>query len=445
MHVQNLEKIPETPRSGPRAGAGSLHWAWIVAGVSFLVLIGTSGFRSLPSVVLTPLHEEMGWSYGTISFAISLNLVIVGLAAPYAAALMERLSIRSVLSGALVLIALGTGLPAWMTAPWQLVLLWGVLVGAGCGAISLAFVATLTERWFVKRRGIVSGVLTAGSTAGQLVFLPLLGRLSDNSSWRTASIVVALGSLVAVPFVIFLLRDHPREMGLTAYGAEEAAEGEPGAEPTAPEAAPAATSAFGVLRKAARTQDFWLLAGTFGICGVTTSGFIQTDFIPAAHDHGMTTTAAAGLLGIAGVFDIVGTTFSGWLTDRYDSRYLLLVYYTLRGLSLLMLPWLFADTVTPGMLVFTIFYGMDWIATVPPTIRLCQESFGSSAGVVFGWLWTAHQLGGALATAVGGVIRDNFGSYTIVWFTGATVCLAAGAMSLAIRPSNPLSREGVRL
>jgi len=438
--VRNLEKIPGPPRSGPRAGAGSLHWAWIVAGVSFLVLIGTSGFRSLPSVVMTPIHEEMGWSYGTISFAISLNLVIVGLAAPYAAALMERLSIRSVLSGALVLIALGTGLPAWMSAPWQLVLLWGLLVGAGCGAISLAFVATLTERWFVKHRGIVSGVLTAGSTAGQLIFLPLLGGLSDNSSWRTASIVVALGSLVAVPFVVLLLRDHPREKGLTAYGAAQA----PEEEPEAAEAGPV-TSAFGVLREAARTQDFWLLAGTFGICGVTTSGFIQTDFIPAAHDHGMTTTAAAGLLGIAGVFDIVGTTFSGWLTDRYDSRYLLLAYYTLRGLSLLALPWLFSDTVTPGMLVFTVFYGMDWIATVPPTIRLCQDSFGSSAGVVFGWLWTAHQVGGALATALGGVMRDHFGTYTIVWFTGATVCLAAGAMSLAIRPSSPLTREGVRL
>ncbi|MET9914620.1 MFS transporter [Streptomyces sp. NPDC006476] len=416
-----------------------------MAGVSFLVLIGTSGFRSLPSVVLTPLHDEMGWSYSTISFAISLNLVIVGLAAPYAAALMERLSIRTVLSGALVLITLGTGLPAWMTAPWQLVLLWGVLVGAGCGAISLAFVATLTERWFVKHRGIVSGILTAGSTAGQLVFLPLLGRLSDNSSWRTASIVVALGSLITVPFVILLLRDHPREMGLTAYGAEEVPEGAPGSEAEVPETGHTAKSAFGVLRQVARTHEFWLLAGSFGICGITTSGFIQTNFIPAAHDHGMTTTAAAGLLGIAGVFDIVGTTLSGWLTDRYDSRYLLLVYYTLRGVSLLMLPWLFSDMVTPGMLVFTIFYGMDWIATVPPTIRLCQDAFGSSAGVVFGWLWTAHQLGGALATAVSGVIRDNFGTYTIVWFTGATVCLAAGAMFLAMRPSNSPERAGVRL
>jgi predicted MFS family arabinose efflux permease len=435
--MQRLTKSPgETSGASPTAGTRvpGLHWAWVVAGVSFLVLIGTSGFRSLPSVTMAPLHGQFGWSYSSISFAISVNLVIVGAAAPFAAALMERFTIRRVLSGALVLIALGTGLPAWMTAQWQLVLLWGLLVGAGCGAISLAFVTTLTERWFVRHRGIVSGVLTAGSTAGQLVFLPLLGHLTDHSGWRTASIVVALCSLVAVPFVLLLLRDHPRDKGLTAYGAEQATRAaQPAEEPAAPP-----TSALRVLRHAVRRHEFWLLAGTFGICGITTSGFMQTDFIPAACDHGMAETTAAGLLGIAGVFDILGTTVSGWLTDRYDSRYLLVVYYALRGLSLLVLPGLFSDTVTPGMLVFGIFYGMDWIATVPPTMRLCQNVFGPSAGVVFGWLWTAHQVGGALAAAAAGVIRDALGSYTLAWFTGGVVCLAAAGMALALRPTKAL-------
>lgn len=419
--------------SGRRHRFGGVHWAWVVAGVSFLVLIGTSGFRALPSVILTPLHHEFGWSYSTISFAISVNLVLVGLAAPYAAALMERLGIRTVLAGALVLIAIGTGLPAWMTAPWQLVLFWGLLVGVGCGAISLAFVATLTNRWFVKRRGLVTGVLTAASTAGQLVFLPLLGGLSDHAGWRTASIVVAVAALAAAPFVIFFLRDHPRDMGLTAYGAEEMAQDAQTAEQDASDEARAVPKgALQVLREASHTRSFWLLAGSFGICGITTSGVMQTHFIPAAHDHGMIGTTAAGLLAVAGVFDIVGTTASGWLTDRYDSRSLLAVYYTLRGLSLILLPMLFAATATPSMLAFIIFYGLDWIATVPPTIRLCQERFGSSAGVVFGWLWTAHQVGGAIAAGAGGLIRDHLGSYTLAWYGAGVSCLVGAVLSMWI-------------
>lgn len=417
--------------SGPpdrRKRFGALHWAWVVAAVSFLVLIGTSGFRALPSVVLAPMHDDLGWSYSTISLAISLNLVLVGLAAPYAAALMERLGIRTVLTWSLVMIAVGTGLPAWIDSPWQLIVLWGLIVGAGNGAISLAFVATLTNRWFLKRRGLVTGVLTAASTAGQLVFLPLLGGLTEYSGWRTASILVAVAALVVVPFVALFLRDRPSDVGTTAYGADES---------KPEEEEPAPRGAFRVLREVSRNRAFWLLAIGFGICGVTTSGVMQTHFIPAAHDHGMAATTAAGLLAIAGVFDIVGTTASGWLTDRYDSRVLLAIYYGLRGVSLLLLPALFAATATPSMLVFIVFYGVNWIATVPPTIRLCQEWFGSSAGVVFGWLWTAHQLGGALAAGASGIIRDTFGTYTIAWFGGGVCCLVAAGLSAWI----PLRRS----
>ncbi|GHF70344.1 putative MFS family arabinose efflux permease [Amycolatopsis bartoniae] len=412
--------------SGPRRRFGRLHWAWVVAAVSFLVLISTSGFRSLPSVVMAPMHEDMHWSYGTISLAISVNLVLVGLAAPYAAALMERLGIRLVLATALVLIAVGTGLPVVTSEPWQLVLLWGGLVGLGCGAISLAFVATLTNRWFVKYRGLVTGVLTAASTAGQLVFLPVLGWLSQHSGWRTVSVVVAVAAVISVPFIITLLRERPRDMGLAPLGAEPGPDGEPVVE----EEEPAPRGAFRVLRDAVRTRVFWLLAGSFAICGVTTSGVMQTHFIPAAEDHGMTGTTAAGLLAVAGVFDIAGTTVSGWLTDRYDSRFLLATYYTLRGLSLILLPLLFAATPTPSMIAFAVFYGLDWIATVPPTIRLCQQYFGSSAGVVFGWMWTAHQIGGAIAAEAGGMVRDHTGSYTIVWVAAGATCLFAAVLSM---------------
>ncbi|MEU9862953.1 MFS transporter [Streptomyces sp. NPDC047971] len=418
--------VGEKPTRTPR-----VHRAWFVAAVTFVTIIGAAGFASLPGLLIEPLHGEFDWSRGTIGFAVSVNLALYGLTAPFAAALMDRFGIRRVVAVALSVIALGSLLTVWMTASWQLVLYWGVLVGLGSGTMALAFAATVTNRWFVARRGLVTGVLTAAGASGQLVFLPLLSWLVENHGWRPGAVTVALSALVIVPFVWLLLRDHPADVGLAPYGGT-----------FAPKPVPvtgAARRAVTVLLKAARTGPFWLLAGTFAICGASTNGLVRTHFVPAAHDHGMPVTAAASLLAVIGVFDVVGTIASGWFTDRFEARRLLAVYYALRGISLLFLPVLLAPSVHPPMVLFIVFYGLDWVATVPPTIALCREHYGEDSAIVFGWVLASHQVGAAVVAFAGGAARDVFGSYDVVWYASGALCAAAALMALVIRRREPAS------
>ena len=413
---------PAVPSAGSRA--------WLVAAVAFVTLIGAAGFRSVPGVLMDPLHMEFGWSHGTIGLAVSVNMVLFGLISPFAAALMDRFGIRPVVTFALVMVATGSALTVFMTAAWQLVLCWGVLVGVGAGSMSMAFVATVVNRWFVARRGLVSGVLTAGNATGQLIFLPLVAAITTHQGWRTAALVTAAAALAVVPLVLTLLRNHPADLGLRAYGATDADPGPP------PHAAVGSSAgrALSVLRQAAASPTFWLLAGGFAICGATTNGLIATHFIPAAHDHGMPATTAAGLLALVGVFDVAGTIASGWFTDRIDPRMLLLAYYTLRGVGLAVLPSLLSPHTTPSTMVFVIFYGLDWVATVPPTVMLCRDRFGPQVGsIVFGWVFASHQVGASLAAVGAGVIRDRTGGYDLAFYLGAGLCVVAAVLSLSIR------------
>jgi MFS family permease len=410
-----------------------LHRAWLVAFAAFVALVGAAGFRAAPSVLIDPLHDEFGWSRATISAAVSINLVLYGVISPFAAALMERFGMRRVVAGALILVSAGSGLTVFMTRSWQLFLCWGVLVGAGTGSMALAFVATVTGRWFVRHRGLVSGVLTAAGAAGQLVFLPLIAALVTSHGWRSASLVVAGAALLVVPIVVFLLRDHPGDVGTTAYGATEVGEKPAPVRGTA-------RRALTVLRDAIRTPVFWLLAGGFAICGASTNGLVGTHFVPAAHDHGMPVTTAASLLAIVGVFDVAGTIASGWFTDRIDPRWLLGGYYFLRGGSLLLLPHLFAPTTEPPMWAFIIFYGLDWVATVPPTVALCRERFGLTGPIVFGWVFASHQVGASIAATGAGLIHDHTGSYDLAWYLAGGLCGLAALMSVSI-PSDGSVRE----
>ena len=402
-----------------------IHPAWFVAVVAFVALVGAAGFRATPSVMLRPLHDEFGWSLGTISAAVSVNLLLYGLTAPFAAALMERFGIRRVVMGALLLVSAGSGLTVFMRQSWQLILCWGVLVGLGTGSMALGFVAVITNRWFGKHRGLVTGVLTAGGAAGNLVFLPVLATLTEHHGWRFAALTVAGVALLVVPLVAWKLRDHPSELGIGPFGGEYEER-----KPIAP--AGAARTAVRALRQAARTRAFWLLAGGFAICGATTNGLVGTHFIPAAHDHGMPETTAASLLALVGMFDIAGTIVSGWLTDRVDSRVLLGVYYFGRGLSLLVLPSLFAASAHPSMVVFILFYGLDWVATVPPTVTLCREYFGASGPVVFGWVFASHQFGAAFAASTAGLLRDQLGTYNAAWYGAGALAILASLLSLML-------------
>ena len=399
-----------------------------MASVAFVAIIGAAGFRATPGVLITPLQDEFGWSRGTISAAVSVNLILFGLTAPFAAALMDRFGMRRVVAFALLLISAGSGLTVFMTSSWQLILCWGVLVGLGTGSMAMVFVATVTGRWFIKHRGVVTGVLTAAGATGQLIFLPVLAALVGAYGWRVAALTVTGTALAVVPLVVLLMRDHPADAGTTAYGAP------PDTPIEKPAPVPgAARRTLRALRMASRTGTFWLLAASFAICGASTNGLIGTHFIPAAHDHGMPETTAAGLLAVIGLFDIVGTVTSGWLTDRYDSRVLLGGYYALRGLSLFVLPGLIAATAHPSMLVFIIFYGLDWIATVPPTIALCRQHFGADGPIVFGWVFASHQIGAAIAATVAGYVRDFTGDYNPAWIGAGILCLFAAVMSVRIR------------
>jgi predicted MFS family arabinose efflux permease len=405
-------------------------------GVTFVTLAITAGFRSASSVLIIPLEEAFGWGREQVSLAVAINVLIYGLVAPFAAALMERFGIRRVVMSALLSVSVGAGLTIFMNAPWQLMLLWGFVVGASTGSLALVFAATVANRWFVERRGIVIGVLTASSATGQLIFLPGLSHIAEVNGWKSVSLTITFVALALLPLVWLFLKERPQDVGVLPYGAPD------NWQPPAKSSMSAGVLAIDTLKQASKKKDFWYLFGSFFVCGLSTNGLIGTHFIPAAHDHGMGTTTAASLLALVGVFDLVGTIASGWLTDKYDPRKLLFFYYGFRGLSLLLLPSILFATVQPSTLVFVIFYGLDWVATVPPTIMLCRTILGPErATVVYGWVFVAHQIGGALAAFGAAVLRVQFGDYAIAFYISAIMCLVTSYFVLQIAKGQ--SREAI--
>ena len=409
------------------------HPAWMAAIVTFFTLVATAGFRSAPSVLVIPLEDAFGWGRDQISLAISVNVLLYGLTAPFAAALMERFGIRKTVMAALTTVSLGAFLTIFIHAPWQLVATWGVIVGVGTGSMALVFAASIANRWFVEKRGIVVGALTAAGATGQLIFLPGLTRLSMAHGWKSISITISIAAIAMVPFIALFLRERPSDFGLLPYGAP--ADWQP---PKKSEIS-AGKLAVLTLKEASAHKDFWYLIGSFFVCGLSTSGLIGTHFIPAAHDHGMMQTTAAGLLALVGVFDVIGTLFSGWLTDRYDPRKLLFFYYGLRGLSLFLLPSILFSTMHPSTLVFIIFYGLDWVATVPPTIMLCRTILGPERGtVIYGWVFASHQIGGSIAAFGAAVLRVKLGDYAAAFYISGALCVITSYFVLQIAKGKDL-------
>jgi sugar phosphate permease len=405
--------------------ARRIHYGWVVAGVTFLVLLVGALVRSTPGVLIVPLREEFGWSTATISGAVAVNIMLYGLVGPFAVAIMERFGLRRTVCAALLLLATGAGLTVFMRQAWQLTLLWGVLVGLGSGMVAMVLGATVANRWFAKSRGLVVGMLTASSATGQLLFLPLLAKAATDIGWRATSLSVAAAALIVLPIVVLLMRDRPADLGLPPYGSTAI-------EPAPMHAANPAIRALAALRVGLASRDFWLLAGSFFVCGASTSGLIGTHLIPACVDHGIPEVRAAGLLAVMGIFDLIGTTASGWLSDRIDSRKLLFWYYGLRGLSLIYLPFAFQYNYF-GLSFFAIFYGLDWIATVPPTLKLTAQAFGQeNAALMFGWIQAAHQAGGAVAAWGAGYVRTATGNYAGSFFAAGFICLGAAILALLI-------------
>ena len=404
-----------------------IHPGWIAVAVTFVTLMATAGFRSAPSVLIVPLEDAFGWSRSDISLAVAINVLLFGLVSPFAAALMEKFGIRKVVMSALTTVSLGAFLTIFIQAPWQLIATWGVIVGVGTGSMALVFAATVANRWFVAKRGLVTGILTAASATGQLIFLPGLSHLADTYGWKSVSITVGSFALLVVPFIYFFLKDKPADLGLLPYGASV------DWQLPAKSDLSAVALAIDTLKQSSKRKDFWYLFGSFFVCGLSTSGLIGTHFIPAAHDHGMPTTLAASLLAMVGVFDVIGTVFSGWLTDRYDPRKLLFFYFGLRGLSLFLLPSILFSSIHASTLVFVIFYGLDWVATVPPTIMLCRAVLGPQrASVVYGWVFVGHQIGGATAAFGAAILRVHLGDYAAAFYISGLMCIITSYFVLQI-------------
>jgi MFS family permease len=410
---------------------GRVHYAWIVAALTFLTLLVVAGIRATPSVLIVPLEHAFGWGRDQITLAVSIGLFLFGMMGPFAAAAMQRFGVRRTMIVALVLLASAMGGSAFVRTPLQLVLTWGVLAGLGTGTMAMVLGVTIVTRWFDARRGSVLGLLMASTATGQLLFLPLLAWVVSREDWRVVVWIVGGAALLLIPLVFFFMPERPVDVGLRRYGA---AQDDPVA---ATKANPIAT-AFSALAEAARTRTFWLLFLTFFVCGLSTNGLIGTHLIAFCADNGIPEVQAAGMLAAMGVFDIIGTTFSGWLSDRYDNRWLLFIYYGLRGLSLLYLP--YSDFSFYGLGLFTMFYGLDWIATVPPTVRLTTAQFGTERGpIVYGWIGAGHQMGAAIAAFGAGVLRVQTNHYVEAFLLAGMACLISAVMALWIR-RGPASR-----
>ena len=405
----------------------NIHYGWAMIAVTFVTALVSAAAVGAPGVFIVPLQKEFGWSTAEISSAMSIRFVLFGLMAPFAAALMNRYGLRHITLIALLVVVVSLLLSLGMTQLWQLVALWGVAVGIGTGMTALVLGATVATRWFNERRGLVIGILTASAATGQLIFLPLLASITERADWRWALALMCVMLAVAALGVALVMRDRPADLGLRPYGDASDA---PIVHPT-PNTAPIMAAALGALRDAARTRVFWILFATFFICGASTNGLVQVHLIPMCLDFGIPQMQAAGLLAAMGVFDFIGTIASGWLTDRYDNRHLLFWYYGLRGLSLLALP--FTDFTFYGLSLFALFYGLDWIATVPPTVRLTAAKFGPErAGLVFGWIFAGHQLGAATAAFGAGLSRTVLLSYLPAFFAAGLLCIVAAGIVLLI-------------
>ncbi|MBI4487945.1 MAG: MFS transporter [Deltaproteobacteria bacterium] len=417
-----MKKQTRLPLSVP------FFYGWLVLAVSFLSTLIGAGIRSSPTVLIHPLEQEFGWSRAAIASAASLNLFLFGVAAPISGWLLDRFGPRRVMLGSLTLLVFGVSGTVLIKELWQLILLWGIVVGLGAGGVGSVLSATVAHRWFVAHRGLALGILNSASSTGQLIFIPFFMAVIVYSGWRVGSLTMAGICLALTALVAFLMRDNPSDVGLQAYGAD--AEGASSAVDDRSrrfKSGPAASVSFS---QALRTPAFWLLCGSFFICGSTANGLIGTHLIPHSIDHGIPGVTAAATVGVMGGMNFIGTLISGWLTDRVNPRKILSIVYALRGMSLFILPFV---TDFPGLFIFAVIYGLDWFATVPPTIALTADTFGKNAiGSVYGWIFLSHQVGAALAAMWSGAIRVWFGDYQLAFLLGGVMGLIASGLALMI-------------
>jgi len=398
------------------------HYAWVVAAVTFIALLISAGVRSMPGVLIVPLEKDLHWNRATISASVSVGIMLYGLMGPFAAAIMQRVGIRRTVLAALMLMALSVASTTQVSEPWQMMLSWGVLTGLATGTVASVLGATIVSRWFKSHRGLAMGLMAASSSTGQLIFLPVLEQLIDGMGWRNASLCVAGASLLVLPLVFFLLPERPATLGIRALGSQED-------DVALPPTVNPLVNAVAVLGRGMQSPSFWLLFSSFFICGLSTNGLVGTHLIAYCFDHGIPQKMGAGLLAAMGVLDLFGTTGSGWLSDRFNNKLLLAWYYGLRGLSLVYL--VYSDFSFWQLTLFAAFYGLDWIATVPPTLRLTADAFGDrDAPILFGWIAAGHQIGAAVAAMGAGLLRTELDTYWHAFLLAGAACIVIAALLL---------------
>lgn len=411
--------------------SGRLHYAWVVLIVVFVGMLAGVGVRAAPGVMIVPLERAFGWDKATIGGAISVNIILMGLLGPFQTGLMQIIGLKRTILGLLTILMAGTGLSLFMTESWQLFLTWGLMVGIGSGAGAVGMSGAVANRWFAERTGLAMGLLTSANAAGQLIFLPILAMMADRYGWQGVSISVTAAMAVTLPILWLLLPESPARIGLPAYGARDIRE------PDHARGTNLFAVAFGALFRASRSLDFWLLCLTFGICGFSTNGLINTHMIAYCVDNGIAELNGAWILAVIGVFSLIGSVGSGWLCDRFSPRVLLFWYYGLRGLSLVLIPYTSFDPVS--LSIFAVFYGLDWVATGPATFALTNQVFGRrDAPVILSWVFAAHQIGGALAAFGAGAVRDASGSYFLAFIASGIACLAASLLVLRVSSKGKL-------
>ena len=410
------------------------HYSWIILAVTFVSIIVAGIIRSASGVFIEPFEQDFGWSRPSISFAFAVSLFLYGFSGPFMAAFVEKFGLKRMMLGSMALLTFGLACTYVMKQEWQLILIWGVMIGIGSGLFLTVLSTQIANRWFVKRRGLALGILTAATATGQLILLPVLATLVSKYSWEAAVGLIFVLGLTMLIIIALFMRNYPRDLGVGPYGQD-----------TVQEESVALTGnpfkiAIDALWEGLRAKEFWLLAGSFFICGLSTSGLIGTHFISYCISFGIPVVTAAATLSLMGVFDLVGTTISGWLSDRFDNRWLLFWYYTLRGISLLMLPFALDSEMYGWLMVFAIFYGLDWIATVPPTVGLARQRFGlQKSAMMYGWMVAAHQVGAAVAAYSGGVIYNVFGSYQWAFMLAGGFCFIASLFVVLIKKQSEIA------
>jgi MFS family permease len=420
-----------------------IHYAWIILGLAFLALLSAQGVRLSFGAFIAPWENEFSTNRGIISLVAFISYAVFGFSQPIIGRLIDQYGVRTILSYSVLLIGISTILTFFATTPWQLMIIYGFIASIGFGGASNVAGSVAITNWFVEKRGFAVGLMSAGTAGGQLLLVPLSLFLINELGWKLTVVVLGLFLVIVVfPLLLIFLRTHPSEKNSTPLGAKESiplADSENKKEVNT-------VSIITLLKK----KEFLFLLLPFFVCGVTTSGLIDTHLIPFAQYCGISTTVTGTAVSLLAAFNITGTIFSGYLADRFSCRIMLTFLYGSRALTIVFLLLLIGEPIMMGfflsesylLVIFAISFGIVDFATVAPTVKLATEYFrGLSVGVIFGWLFLSHQLGAAIGAYLPGVLFDITGNYTSSFIYSLLLLIGASCLCFMLPKTSDINSE----